>query len=101
MHRSRLAGFIIDCRTDDLSAASQLVSARLGIDGALSLRHICLWIFPLSSGLLPLSGSLPVSASVNSYRTPSPAVSACRLVVVKVSSLALSESFRCRPEQSP
>ena len=89
---------------DGLPAASQLVSARLGIDGALSLRHLCLWIFLLSSGLLPLSGSLPVSASVNSYRTagPSPTISASWVVVViKVSSLPLSESFRCRPEQSP
>jgi hypothetical protein len=85
-----------------LPAASQLVSARLGIDGALSLRHVYLWTFLLSSGLLLLSGCLPVSASVNSCRTagPSPAVSASRVVVVmKVSSLPLSESFRCRLER--
>ena len=35
---------------DGLPAASQLVSARLGIDGALSMRHLCLWTFLLSSG---------------------------------------------------
>ena len=69
---------------------------------ALSLRHLYLWIFLLSSGLLRLSGSLSVSASVNSYRTagPSPTISASWVVVViKVSSLPLSESFRCRPER--
>ena len=85
-----------------LPTASQLVSARLGIDAALSLRHLYLWIFLLSSGLLRLSGSLSISPSVNSYRTagPSPAVSASRVVVVmKVSSLPLSESFRCRLER--
>ena len=87
---------------DGLPTASQLVSARLGIDAALSLRHLYLWIFLLSSGLLRLSGSLSISPSVNSYRTagPSPAVSASRVVVVmKVSSLPLSESFRCRLER--
>lgn len=91
-------------RADGLPTTSQLVSARLGIDAALSLRHLYLWIFLLSSGLLRLSGSLSISASVNSYRTagPSPAISASWVVVViKVSSLPLSESFRCRPEQSP
>ena len=69
---------------------------------ALSLRHLYLWIFLLSSGLLRLSGSLSISASVNSYRTagPSPTISASRVVVViKVSSLPLSESFRCRLER--
>jgi len=30
MHRSRLAGFIIDCKTDDLEAAAQFWSAALG-----------------------------------------------------------------------
>ena len=91
-------------RADGLPTTSQLVSARLGIDAALSLRHLYLWIFLLSSGLLRLSGSLSISASVNSYRTagPSPTISASWVVVViKVSSLPLSESFRCRPEQSP
>lgn len=29
-HRSRLAGFIIDCRTDDLDAAARFWSAALG-----------------------------------------------------------------------
>ena len=29
-HRSRLAGFIIDCRTDDLEAAAEFWSAALG-----------------------------------------------------------------------
>ena len=100
----RTSGYrLLSGGADGLSAASQLVSARLGIDGALSLRHLCLWFFLLSSGLLPLCGSLSVSASV-SYRTagPSPAVSASWVVVViKVSSLPLSESFRCRPERSP
>jgi len=31
MHRSRLAGFIIDCRTDDLDAATRLWSGALGM----------------------------------------------------------------------
>lgn len=30
MHRSRLAGFIIDCKTDDLDAAAEFWSAALG-----------------------------------------------------------------------
>jgi predicted enzyme related to lactoylglutathione lyase len=30
MHRSRLAGFIMDCRTDDLEQAAQFWSAALG-----------------------------------------------------------------------
>ncbi len=30
-HRSRLAGFIIDCNTDDLDAAAQFWSAALGV----------------------------------------------------------------------
>lgn len=30
MHKSRLAGFIIDCRTDDLESAAQFWSAALG-----------------------------------------------------------------------
>src|SRR5262252_7035017 len=63
---------------DGLPAASRLVSARLGIDGALSVRHLYLWIFLLSGDLLRLSGSLPLWAGVRSCRTtgPSPAVSA-------------------------
>lgn len=32
MHRSRLAGFIIDCKTADLEAAAQFWSAALGYD---------------------------------------------------------------------
>lgn len=31
MHRSRLAGFIMDCRTDDLEQAAQFWSAALGM----------------------------------------------------------------------
>jgi hypothetical protein len=31
MHKSRLAGFIIDCRTDDLDAAARFWSAALGL----------------------------------------------------------------------
>jgi predicted enzyme related to lactoylglutathione lyase len=31
MHRSRLAGFILDCRTDDLEPAAQFWSAALGV----------------------------------------------------------------------
>jgi predicted enzyme related to lactoylglutathione lyase len=31
MHRSRLAGFIIDCNTDDLETAAQFWSAALGM----------------------------------------------------------------------
>ena len=31
MHRSRLAGFIIDCKTDDLGAASRFWSEALGM----------------------------------------------------------------------
>ena len=31
MHRSRLAGFIIDCHTDDLDAASQFWAGALGM----------------------------------------------------------------------
>src|SRR5262249_6581911 len=42
----------------DLPAASTLVPARLGIAGALSMRHLCLWTFLLLTSLLPLS-SLP------------------------------------------
>lgn len=33
MHRSRLAGFIIDCHTDDLDAAGRFWSAALGMPG--------------------------------------------------------------------
>ena len=32
MHRSRLAGFIIDCRTEDLETAAKFWSAALGLD---------------------------------------------------------------------
>ena len=32
MHKSRLAGFIIDCRTDDLERATQFWSAALGYE---------------------------------------------------------------------
>lgn len=32
MHRSRLAGFIIDCQTDDLDAATDFWSAALGYE---------------------------------------------------------------------
>ena len=31
MHKSRLAGFIIDCQTDDLDAAPRFWSAALGM----------------------------------------------------------------------
>jgi len=31
MHKSRLAGFIIDCRTDDLDAAARFWTAALGL----------------------------------------------------------------------
>src|SRR6516162_683828 len=31
MHRSRLAGFIIDCRTDDLDAAGKFWAGALGL----------------------------------------------------------------------
>ena len=33
MHRSQLAGFIIDCQTDDLDAAERFWSAALGLEG--------------------------------------------------------------------
>lgn len=32
MHKSRLAGFIIDCRTDDLDAAARFWSRALGLE---------------------------------------------------------------------
>jgi predicted enzyme related to lactoylglutathione lyase len=32
MHRSRLAGFIIDCKTDDLRAAAEFWGAALGME---------------------------------------------------------------------
>jgi hypothetical protein len=72
-----------------LPAASSLVSARLGIDGALSLRYLCSWNFLLSTNLLLLlPRSLPAPTSVDSRYTPgpSPAISASRLVVVKMRS---------------
>src|SRR5262245_18704818 len=87
---------------DGLPGASRLVSARLGIDGALSVRHLSLWILLLSGGLFRLSGGLPVWAGARSRRTagPSPTVSASGLVVVmKISSLGLPESFRYRLER--
>jgi hypothetical protein len=31
MHKSKLAGFIIDCRTDDLSGAAEFWGAALGM----------------------------------------------------------------------
>ena len=31
MHRSRLAGFVLDCRTDDLDQAAQFWSSALGV----------------------------------------------------------------------
>jgi predicted enzyme related to lactoylglutathione lyase len=33
MHKSRLAGFIIDCQTEDLEAATRFWSAALGLKG--------------------------------------------------------------------
>jgi hypothetical protein len=71
-----------------LPSASQLVSTWLGVNGALSVRHLCLWTFLLSRNLLLLSGSLPVPASLNSCRAPGPpqAISASWLVVVKMRS---------------
>jgi predicted enzyme related to lactoylglutathione lyase len=35
MHRSQLAGFIIDCRTEDLEAAAEFWSAALGLEAAI------------------------------------------------------------------
>jgi len=71
-----------------LPAASTLVPARLGIDGALSMRHLCLWTCLLPTSLLPLPCSLPAPARVHSRCTAgsSPAISASRLVVVKMRS---------------
>src|SRR5262249_60461866 len=63
----------------DLPAASTRVSARLGIDGALSMRHLWLWTFLLSTSLLPLSYSLPAPTGAGA----SSAISASWLVVVK------------------
>jgi hypothetical protein len=42
MHRSRLCGFIIDCRTDDLDAAARFWSGALGMPslGAEGARYI-------------------------------------------------------------
>jgi hypothetical protein len=73
---------------DGLPAASPVVSSRLGIDGALPLRHLCLWIFLISERLLHSFGSVPAPASVDSCCTPgsSPAISAPWLVVVKMQS---------------
>ena len=34
MHRSQLGGFIIDCRTDDIEAASTFWGAALGMQPA-------------------------------------------------------------------
>jgi hypothetical protein len=80
----RTSGYrLLSGRADGLPAASQLVSARLGIDGALSVRHLSLWTLLLSCGL-PLCGNPSVPTSVNLCRRadPSPAVSASRMVVV-------------------
>ena len=56
--------------------------------GALSMRHLCLWTCLLSASLLPLSCSLSAPARVRSRCTAgsSPAISASRLVVVKMRS---------------
>ena len=42
MHKSRLAGFIIDCRTDDVDAAARFWSAALNLPvrPAVAGRHI-------------------------------------------------------------
>src|SRR5262249_56780958 len=66
-------------KSRDLPAASTRVSARLGIDGALSMRHLWLWTFLLSTSLLPLSYSLPAPTGAGA----SSAISASWLVVVK------------------
>src|SRR5262245_57891295 len=82
-----------------LPAASTLVSARLGIDGALSMRHLCLWTCLLSTSLLSLSCGLSLPACVHSRCPPgsSPAISTSGLVVVKIrlvpSSPMRSEGF--------
>lgn len=78
-----------------LPTASRLVSARVGIDGALSLRHLRLCTFLLSTSFLPLSGGLPTPASIDSCRTsgPSPTISASRLVVVKMRSSLVAGAF--------
>lgn len=34
MHRSRLAGFIIDCNTEDLPAAAEFWGAALGMEAS-------------------------------------------------------------------
>src|SRR5262249_53232397 len=82
-----------------LPAASTLVPARLGIDGALSMRHLCLWTCLLPTSLLPLSCSLPAPARVHSRCTAgsSPAISASRLVVVKRGSGFCRYRFRAAP----
>ena len=78
-----------------LRAASPLVSAWLGIDAASSMRVLCLWIFLLSSSsLLSLSGSLSVPASGDLSCTPSSAISASRLVVVKLGPCLRRGRFR-------
>jgi len=47
MHHSRLAGFIIDCRTDDLDGAGRFWSAALGLPSKGNDGH----------GYVPLDGS--------------------------------------------
>src|SRR5260221_2364968 len=97
----RTGGYhLLSGRIRGLPAASTLVSARLGIDGALSLRYLCSWSFLLSTSLLPLSCSLSAPASVDSRNAPgpSPALSAPRMVVVKMRSclVAAGAFFRWR-----
>jgi hypothetical protein len=79
---------------DGLPATSPLVSAGLGINGALSMRHLCLRPL-LRTALSLLSRSLPPRARVKSCgtRDPSPAVSASRLVVVKMRSCDRHQRF--------
>ena len=59
------------------------------------MRVLCLWIFLLSSSsLLSLSGSLSVPASGDLSCTPSSAISASRLVVVKLGPCLRRGRFR-------
>ena len=57
----------------DLPAVSILVPARLGIDGALSMHHLWLWTFLLSTSLLLLSYSLSTSLLLLPHSLPAPA----------------------------
>src|SRR5258708_7496553 len=69
----RTSGYhLLSGRIRGLPAASTLVSARLGIDGALSLRYFCSWSFLLSTSLLPLSCALSAPGSVVSRNAPGP-----------------------------